>query len=282
MDCCFLQLNNLGKRLQWDLTELCNLNCLHCCAGKRINIDHYDDEIIVATVERIKQCGFEKVSLSGGEPTLNKSFSVIVKTLYEKNINVGIISNLCYDFSKIANSIDYIDSITTSIDGEESIHNMIRGATCYQTTIMNIEKLIRVGKKVKVIYTLQNNNFDCLENSISILRSIGVKNMMLAHISPQGRGITNSEKLKFSLSDRELKQLVKDLSHGYDMNITTSKCSYLSSAKSDMCLAGKHVFYLSPDLLLYPCHLRISYGVSLFSENPVEQITNYIKSEETL
>lgn len=280
MDCCFVKPKDVGKRLQWDITELCNLNCLHCCAGKSKNISCYSDEIIMRTIQIIKSEGFEKVSLSGGEPTLNKSFAKIAKMLFENNISVGLISNLFYDLSIIKDALQYIDSVTTSIDGSEEVHNRIRGKNCYKKTMQNIKTLLDNGKSVKVIYTLQDSNINCLEETISCLSKIGIKIIMLAHISPQGRGKTNSKLLRFSMSNSDLMHFIADLRKKYNLEIQISKCSYLLENKTENCLAGKDVFYLSPDLILHPCHLNAEYGISIFKEEAVESVSKHIKDRK--
>lgn len=262
MDCCFAKLPNGGKRLQWNLTDLCNLNCIHCCADKKVFVRRYSEQVVRDTVSAIKHMGVEKVSLSGGEPTINESFQHIVQQLYNANIKVGVITNLFYDLSLIQDSLNYIDSITTSIDGLNEIHNKIRGSDCFSTTVKNIERLVSIKANVKVIYTLQDNNIHCLEETISLLSNIGVKQIMLAHISPRGRGVTNRNLLTFSLTDNELQRIISLATQKNNVNISTSRCGYLSS-NPKTCIAGKEIYYLSPDLILYPCHLKTVGGKPL-------------------
>lgn len=272
MECCFTDLDNCGLRLQWDITEACNLNCIHCCAEKNNNIYSYSRETIEKVAKVIFDNNVKKVTLSGGEPTLNRSLSNIVKEINDYKIPIGIITNLFYDIKVIEPYLNFIDTITTSIDGVEDIHNEIRGNLCYNITKSNIEYLIKNNKKVKVIMTLQKINFNCLEEAIYELVSIGVTEIMLAEISPKGRAVQNGKDVNLQKSKYEIENIVNYIRNKYKIQISTSQCDFLKDNNTVYCKAGKSIIYLDSALMLHPCHLRVGKGINIFKENAFEEI----------
>lgn len=241
MKCCFIPLKDGMKRLQWDITYKCNLKCMHCCASADENRENksYTMEEITEIIRILKENNVGKVSLSGGEPTLCKQLEDIVRELYKAEIKVGLVTNLYYDINKILPILDYINSITTSIDGSEDIHNEIRGKKCYKQSVDNISKLVEYGKDIKVIITIHDKNYSFLEEVVEKLVSRGVKNIMFANISWEGRAIENKEKLYLTKTDSEIKAFLQYLVDKFKINIVQSECSYKKSKELNKCLAGK-------------------------------------------
>ena len=78
----------------WELTLACNLRCKHCgsFAGSR-----RDDEMTLEesfkVADDLAALGCRRVTLSGGEPTLNPDWDKIGKRLADHCIKVNLISN---------------------------------------------------------------------------------------------------------------------------------------------------------------------------------------------
>ncbi len=270
MECCFKELKEPGYRLQWDITEKCNLNCIHCCAEKTNTIIGYEKETVNKVIEILAKNGVKKVSLSGGEPTLNKSYGYIIDLLNTNNIEVSMITNLFYSEEIVDSYIDKVRSITTSIDGTELVHNQIRQAHCYSITMNNIKHIVSKGKSIKVISTLQDSNIDCLERTIENIYNCGVLDIMLAKISSKGKAIENN--ICLTNSTDLVSQRIQALRNKFNIELPISKCCYLETQDLYHCKGGKKIFYLDSNLILFPCHLRIVHGISIFSDNAFERV----------
>ena len=85
------------KRVELNLTELCNLKCGFCprstfYPNQNLNMDLATVNLVANQVSELEN--FQCVVLCGrGEPTLHPNFSEVVEILVEKNINVFLYTN---------------------------------------------------------------------------------------------------------------------------------------------------------------------------------------------
>ena len=77
--------------VHWTLTENCNLRCLHCYMAKKPRYVTLNDAEYI--VPFIKEKGFLKITLSGGECMLNPDFTSIYKLLKRAGFLISIITN---------------------------------------------------------------------------------------------------------------------------------------------------------------------------------------------
>ncbi|MCL4337909.1 MAG: radical SAM protein, partial [Candidatus Thermoplasmatota archaeon] len=134
------------KSMIWNIDYFCNLRCKSCNAwqGKIF----FPEELIDKHIAEMKKNKIKIVSLTGGEPTLNKSVESIVKKLKENHFITHIASNGTnpYVLRKI---IPYLDGMTISLDSNlPEEHNEYRGLKIFDTVV----KTIKESKdKVKVL-----------------------------------------------------------------------------------------------------------------------------------
>ncbi len=134
------------KSMIWNIDYFCNLRCKSCNAwqGKIF----FPEELIDKHIAEMKKNKIKIVSLTGGEPTLNKSVESIVKRLKENHFITHIASNGTnpYVLRKI---IPYLDGMTISLDSNiPEEHNEYRGLKIFDTVV----KTIKESKdKVKVL-----------------------------------------------------------------------------------------------------------------------------------
>jgi len=139
------------------ITSSCNQNCQYCEYNeenqKRIitpvervfrNIDEVNDLGVTA----IDFCG-------GGEPTLHPALDRILNYCHEKNIVVGLFTNLALKKDKLLEAIvDCCSYIRISLDTyNEEKYNLIRrpkSSNCSFSTVMdNLKKLVKLKHKHK-------------------------------------------------------------------------------------------------------------------------------------
>ncbi len=132
-----IQIKLFGKKIpifgSIDITSACNLNCIHCYwwrnndSSRELSADEWRSIVRKEIIEK----GVCAISLTGGEPLLR--VDVIEAILDEmKWRNVSIVTNGTIPL------INFGVGYFTSIDGTESIHNMIRGAKIYEKIKQNI------------------------------------------------------------------------------------------------------------------------------------------------
>ena len=87
----YTEKNRVPYSVHWTLTEECNLRCLHCYLAKKPRFVHFSDAEYI--IPFIKEKGYLKVTLSGGECMLNPDFARIYMLLKQSGFLISIITN---------------------------------------------------------------------------------------------------------------------------------------------------------------------------------------------
>lgn len=68
---CLYNQAKMGIKAIWELTNNCNMNCVHCCnaSERSINTD-IDFEKAISILKDLYTAGVTKIVLGGGEPLL--------------------------------------------------------------------------------------------------------------------------------------------------------------------------------------------------------------------
>ena len=123
-------MNNLVR----EITNHCNLSCIHCSRDKKEKRIHMPYEMVEDIVRQAAALGIEEVCLTGGEPLLYPRLLDVLELFFSKGINVSIVSNgylfkeILYPFFKRKPSYIEMFSICFSVDGNTAeIHDFLRG-----------------------------------------------------------------------------------------------------------------------------------------------------------
>jgi len=199
-------------RVQWHLTERCNLKCLHCYQDELCIKEELDIEEIKKIANMLKKTvdrwGFKcEISLTGGEPLVRKEWFEIAKYLDQLGFYVSILSNgLLMSREVISNlkKINHLRYVQISLDGgSPEVHEKIRGKGTFNKTIESIKSLKRNGIKSATKFTVHKLNFLDLINYLNLTEQIGVDFVSVARYIPSGRG----EKIRdFVLTAEETKE----------------------------------------------------------------------------
>ncbi len=122
---------NLLSSLNIELTNACNLNCVHCYGS--YGLTNIIREITLSQIESIlgdlENLNTSDVTLTGGECFLAKDFQQIALAFLKRGINLWIMTNgmlVNKIKSFIQATIDYKYAIKVSLDGLKTTHNKIR------------------------------------------------------------------------------------------------------------------------------------------------------------
>ena len=140
-----------------------------------------------------KSLSFE---FQGGEPFLN--FNVIKyiveytkKNKNDKIVEFNVVSNLTLINAEIAQFIKENNiGISTSIDGDEDLHNKNRmystnGGT-YADTVRAMNYLRQIGVNVGAIETTTRYSLNCSNEIVNAYVSLGLNNLFLRPLTPLG------------------------------------------------------------------------------------------------
>ena len=134
------------KTMIWNIDYFCNLRCKSCNAwqGKIF----FPEEQIDKHMSDMKKNGIKIVSITGGEPTLNKSVETIIRKLKENKFITHIATNGTNPYV-LRKLYPYLDGATISLDSNiPEEHNEYRGLKIFDTVVKTIKE---TRKKVKIL-----------------------------------------------------------------------------------------------------------------------------------
>jgi MoaA/NifB/PqqE/SkfB family radical SAM enzyme len=132
------------------IDERCNLHCAHCFvsatkAGASMPYGNINDTLI----PRLTECRVERVTLTGGEPTIHPRFFDIVRDFRQADMKVGICSNATKLTDEDIDALAHIGGvhINVSLDGfRPDSHGRFRGdRSSFATTVATVRKLATAG-----------------------------------------------------------------------------------------------------------------------------------------
>lgn len=140
-DAC-LQITDLHsyEKLNIYITNACNLICSHCFmqAGNALQNELSLDEWKRIVLE-FKKMGGKNITISGGEPLLNKDFDAIVEYIHSIGLTVTILTNgTLWTEERIGRLSKFIDEVQVSIDGVDEYSNAIIRGRGFFEKIVNV------------------------------------------------------------------------------------------------------------------------------------------------
>jgi radical SAM protein with 4Fe4S-binding SPASM domain len=173
----------------WELTLACNLRCKHCgsFAGSR-----RDDEMTLPenlkVADDLAALGCRRVTLSGGEPTLNPDWDKIGKRLADHCIKVNLISNGWHwtaSHVERAKAAGFVGA-AFSLDGFEAEHDEFRQPGSYARVVAAIDACVAGGLPVAVNTTVNKLNARQLRPLRDFIAGRGVFSMQVQLATPSG------------------------------------------------------------------------------------------------
>ena len=161
-------------------------------------------EIFAQWMHSNSELEIEKIIFTGGECTLNPYLKEMIKLSKEKEIPVAIFTN---GISIPSNILDICDEYYVSLDGNEKIHNLIRGnENAYNQTINSLNVLDKLNKKIVIQTTINKWNIHHLNQLIPIYKEFitNLEQISLEGVVNEGGTIENS----LGLNENEV-ELVK-------------------------------------------------------------------------
>ena len=184
------------RNVVWELTLACNLRCQHC--GSRAGEAREDEltlEEATALADQLAALGTERVTLSGGEPTLSPYWHLIGKRLTDQGVRVNIISNgktWDAEHTRLAKEAG-LESAAFSLDGLEQTHDRIRRKGSYDEVLRALDACAEDGLPTAVVTHINRLNLHTLPQMRDLLGGCGVSSWQLQLGNPAGNMSDNSD-----------------------------------------------------------------------------------------
>ncbi|HQJ61571.1 MAG TPA: radical SAM protein, partial [bacterium] len=181
----------------FELTQKCNLSCVHCgsdCNKDNNSADLPADVILKTLIDVKKKYDSHNITivLSGGEPTIYPGVWDLGKKIIDLEFPWGMVTNgLSWDEKTIKKAKESrMHSVTVSIDGLEENHNWFRGNPKSFRKAKNALKMIletpEIYKK-DVVTVINRRNLNELDDIYEMLKKMGLKRWRLTGVDPIGR-----------------------------------------------------------------------------------------------
>lgn len=185
----FQRIGFLPRACGWELTLACNLRCKHCgsLAGRARDDELSRDECL-RVADELAELRCERVTLTGGEPTLHPAWDEIAQRLLTQNVQVGIISNAWeWNDDHTARAVRAgLDSVGFSLDGLDREHDAFRAPGSFARVVAAIRQVRAAGLEVAVNTTIQRSNCKQLPDLRALLVELDVRSWQLQLAIPTG------------------------------------------------------------------------------------------------
>lgn len=207
----------IEKEVCWNITARCNQNCRYCHRFLNISDLSYEDNYRI--LKNLKKAGINSITWTGGEALLINGIDDLLKKSYELGIKNKLITNgKLLTRKRIDNIINYMDSITLSID---SVNNTIndslgRGKNHFQEIkeILDYIKEKSYSVKIRINSVVCKNNINYFEELITFLNNYNIYSWRVFKFMPlRELSIKNKELFDITMKQYDtLVNLIKDKS----------------------------------------------------------------------
>lgn len=151
-----------------EITKSCNFKCKFCYASsnfKPVKEPYVTNEMIQHVVSEVKKNNLKKITITGGEPLVNKElFTRVAKAFCDAGITINLNTNISLFDDEICNLYkQYIGSdfyVFTSLlsPKRETCNSIIGVPNGYESIINGIECCKKNGIKVSLNFTISKDN----------------------------------------------------------------------------------------------------------------------------
>lgn len=161
---------HIGKNAKFPLgvymviTERCPNRCVYCNYDKlnAFNGRELGTEEAIDIIGRLQKLGMQKLHLTGGEPLLRDDLPEIINYAKSKGIFVGLSSSGVFIPEKVK-GIKNADIVMLGFDGEEGIHDSLRGQGSFSKVIKAMDSLKNNRIKYWTTTVLNKKNINSID-----------------------------------------------------------------------------------------------------------------------
>jgi len=261
--------------MSWNITRECNMKCSHCyinATEKKLDNELTTQEA-KNLMDQIYQVSAPLLILSGGEPLLRQDIFELISYGSRKGLKMGLGSNGSLIDETVARKLKDAGIATVSISLDSNIpsqHDEFRGvAGAWEKAVEACKALRKNNVLVQVNTTLTQQNYNQIDDIMSLAESIGVENFHLFFLVPTGRGTKLKDISPEKYEEMITKTFAKTANH--KLNVRPSCAPQFMRIAKDMgldmrqwirgCIAGLYYCRIYPNGDVTPCpYLPIKLG----------------------
>lgn len=234
------------------IDERCNLRCAHCfvSATEQGQSMSYDD-IVSKVVPRLAEARVDRVTLTGGEPTIHPRFRDVVRAFRDANMGVGICTNATTLDDEQIEALARIGGVhcNVSLDGfRPESHGKFRGdRDSFPTTVVTVKALAKAGVLQGLLCTPNTLAEDVeYQELCQFAVQHGAEYVLMNPLSSMGRGVKARRALAMT-EERMLRihQMV-DPFDGPDLDVVRIRFPNTEGTPLAGCEAGTIIYVFTP------------------------------------
>jgi radical SAM protein with 4Fe4S-binding SPASM domain len=261
--------------MSWNVTRECNMKCSHCyinATQKKLNNELTTKEA-KNLMNQICQVSAPLLILSGGEPLLRPDIFELINYGSKKGLKMGLGSNGSLIDEAAARKLKEAGIATVSISLDSNIpahHDEFRGVSgAWEKAVEACKTLRKNNVLIQVNTTLTQQNYNQIDDVMSLAENIGVENFHLFFLVPTGRGTKLTDISPAKYEEMITKTFAKTANHRLNVRPSCAP-QFMRIAKGmglDMrqwirgCIAGLFYCRIYPNGDVTPCpYLPIKLG----------------------
>lgn len=248
-----------------EVTQQCPNKCIYCSSmSSPDKTEALDFDTICQCVDDAAYLGAKLINLSGGEPMLRPDIAQIADYIHNKGLKIRLYcSGIYYDGAYHTMPIDLLESIKGKVDNlifnyescRPELYSKIMGTTPDNLALLEetINNAIQLGITVEAHLVPMKCNYRQIPETLTRLYSMGVTNISLLRLVPQGRVEENEDSVVLSEDEeQELKAMLVELSQKYEKTKLRLGKPYRSE-KFVSCNTGTVRLVVRYDGYVFPC-----------------------------
>jgi radical SAM protein with 4Fe4S-binding SPASM domain len=186
---------NKPRLIFWELTNGCNLRCIHCRAAATELSSPSDLSTQAARdiIDEITAVSNAILVLSGGEPLFRSDIFQLARYGTDKGLRVALATNGTLVTKQVARKIfdAGVKRVAISLDGADALtHDTFRGIPgAFDAAITGFRNLKDLGMSVQINTTIARHNAHQLPQVLELAKSIGADALHTFLLVPVGCGV---------------------------------------------------------------------------------------------
>ena len=254
--------------IQLDITNNCNLNCVHCYHLNNSNDGSLDlgnwIEILDEYQKLLDLLGLKpSIAISGGEPLTCTFLFDLIREIRQRwpLAMIVVLTNGTLLNLEIIQAFKYNDvSIQVSLDGaDSSSHDKVRGNGTFEKSTDNIRLAVKEGLMVYILTVLSKRTSKDIELLFDLAKELNVVALNFTRLVPQGKAYelikSTQDKSLRGLQLRDAYKKILECSKQTKIATNTNKPLYVLIDKS---LGDNNLFGFQGLVVDYLGNLKVS------------------------
>lgn len=279
-------------RMQWHLSDRCNLRCAHCYQNgfsdqgrgmaEWLPILEQFRAFLGNPPQRIPG----HITVTGGEPFAHPEFPALLERLaaLRDEFTFAILCNgTLIDAALACRLAKWAPHyVQVSLDGAPATHDALRGAGSHAAAVAGVKHLVAAGVRTMLAFTAQRDNFREFPEVVRLGQQLKVTRVWADRMIPSGQG-----EALHGLSADETREFIELMRQtrlratsgfkgraGQRTEVALHRAlQFLGGGPAYRCTAGDTLITVMPDGTLYPCR-RLPIDAGNLHRTPLAALYN--------